>query len=182
MNYGRRFVTLYRRQESRPSPRKRNAKKQNGCLRRPFSIWPHSIYLDSLDLTFQVPMQYEWTWTWANSERWWGVGRPGELPSMGLQRVGHHLVTEPQWWQGILWFKLLILQKRETEAHRRQVVWLGSLQLWQCWKPLLVSFHYMLLPWICKLIACVSPPGLSHSWTRTRSFLTFVFSTSLSTM
>ena len=27
MNYGMRFVTLYRRQESRPSPRKRNAKK-----------------------------------------------------------------------------------------------------------------------------------------------------------
>ena len=30
------FVTLYRRQESKPSPRKRNAKKQNGCLRRPY--------------------------------------------------------------------------------------------------------------------------------------------------
>ena len=29
-NYGRRFVTLYRRQGSRPSPRKRNAKRQNG--------------------------------------------------------------------------------------------------------------------------------------------------------
>ena len=27
MNYGWRFVTLYGRQESRPSPRKRNAKK-----------------------------------------------------------------------------------------------------------------------------------------------------------
>ena len=27
MNYGMRFVTLYRRQESRSSPRKRNAKK-----------------------------------------------------------------------------------------------------------------------------------------------------------
>ena len=27
MNYGRRFMTLYRREESRPSPRKRNAKK-----------------------------------------------------------------------------------------------------------------------------------------------------------
>ena len=27
MNYGMRFVTLYRRQESRPSPRKRNAKR-----------------------------------------------------------------------------------------------------------------------------------------------------------
>ena len=32
MNYGPRFVTLYRRQGSRPSPWKRNAKKQNGCL------------------------------------------------------------------------------------------------------------------------------------------------------
>ena len=32
----RRYVTLYRRQELRPSPRKRNAKKQNGCLRRPY--------------------------------------------------------------------------------------------------------------------------------------------------
>ena len=36
MNYGRRFVTLYRRQGLRPSRRKRNAKKQNGCLRRPY--------------------------------------------------------------------------------------------------------------------------------------------------
>ena len=36
MNYGWRFVTLYRRQESRPSPWKRNEKKQNDCLRRPY--------------------------------------------------------------------------------------------------------------------------------------------------
>ena len=36
MNYGQRFVTLYRRQGSRPSSWKRNAKKQNGCLRRPY--------------------------------------------------------------------------------------------------------------------------------------------------
>ena len=35
-NYGWKFVTLYRRQGARPSPRKRNAKKQNGCLRRPY--------------------------------------------------------------------------------------------------------------------------------------------------
>ena len=31
-----RFVTSYRRQGSRPSPWKRNAKKQNGCLGRPY--------------------------------------------------------------------------------------------------------------------------------------------------
>ena len=36
MNYGMRFITLYRRQGSRPSPWKRNAKKQNGCLGRPY--------------------------------------------------------------------------------------------------------------------------------------------------
>ena len=32
-NYGQRFETLYRRQGSRPSPWKRNANRQNGCLR-----------------------------------------------------------------------------------------------------------------------------------------------------
>ena len=36
MNYGRGFVTLYRRQGSRPYPWKRNAKKQNVCLGRPY--------------------------------------------------------------------------------------------------------------------------------------------------
>ena len=35
INYGWRFTTLYRRQGSRPSQRKRNAKKQTVCLRRP---------------------------------------------------------------------------------------------------------------------------------------------------
>ena len=35
-NYGWRFMTLYRRQGSRSSSRKRNAKRQNGCLRRPY--------------------------------------------------------------------------------------------------------------------------------------------------
>ena len=36
MNYTMRFVTLYRRQGARRTPRKNNAKKQNGCLRRPY--------------------------------------------------------------------------------------------------------------------------------------------------
>ena len=42
-NYGQRFMTLYRRQRSRPYPkkkkkRKRNSKRQSGCLRRPYQI------------------------------------------------------------------------------------------------------------------------------------------------
>ena len=36
MNYAWRFVILYRRQGSRPSPWKRNAKRQNGSLGRPY--------------------------------------------------------------------------------------------------------------------------------------------------
>ena len=36
-NYGWGFVTLCRKQWSRPSPRKRTAKRQNGCLRRPYT-------------------------------------------------------------------------------------------------------------------------------------------------
>ena len=38
MNYGQRFVTLYRKQESRPSPRKINVKKQNGLSEEALQI------------------------------------------------------------------------------------------------------------------------------------------------
>ena len=38
----------------------------------------------------------QWMWTWANSRRWWGTGKPGVLQSMGLQWIGHDLVTEQQ--------------------------------------------------------------------------------------
>ena len=38
MNYGWRFLTLYRRQGSRRSPRKTNGKKQNGCLGKALQI------------------------------------------------------------------------------------------------------------------------------------------------
>ena len=35
-------------------------------------------------------------WVWANSGRQWRTGKPGELPSMGLQRGGHDRATEQQ--------------------------------------------------------------------------------------
>ena len=31
----------------------------------------------------------QWTRVWVNSGSWWWTGKPGLLPSMGLQRVGH---------------------------------------------------------------------------------------------
>ena len=36
----------------------------------------------------------QWTWTWANSRRWWGTGRPGMLQSVESQRVKHNLAIE----------------------------------------------------------------------------------------
>ena len=38
----------------------------------------------------------QWTWVWTNSRRWWRTGKPGMLQFMGLQRVGHELMTEQQ--------------------------------------------------------------------------------------
>ena len=38
----------------------------------------------------------QWTWVSANSERWWGTGKPGVPQFMGSQRVGHNLVTAKQ--------------------------------------------------------------------------------------
>ena len=35
----------------------------------------------------------QWIWTWVNSGRWWGTGRPGVLQSMWSQRVGHDWAT-----------------------------------------------------------------------------------------
>ena len=38
----------------------------------------------------------QWTWTWANFGRWWGMERPGTLQSMGSQRVRNDWETEQQ--------------------------------------------------------------------------------------
>ena len=40
-----------------------------------------------------------WTWVWASSRRWWQIGKPGMLKSMGSQRVGHEWATELNWTQ-----------------------------------------------------------------------------------
>ena len=38
----------------------------------------------------------QWTWTWANSGRWWGTRRPALLQNMGSQRVRQDLASEQQ--------------------------------------------------------------------------------------
>ena len=39
----------------------------------------------------------QWTWVWASSRSWWWTGKPGELQSMGSQRVRHNWVTQLNW-------------------------------------------------------------------------------------
>ena len=56
MSNGWRFMMLYRRQGSRSSPRKRNAKKQNGCLRKPYNYTVEvRNRFKGLDLIDRVP-------------------------------------------------------------------------------------------------------------------------------
>ena len=45
----------------------------------------------------------QWTWVWVDSGSWWWTGRPGVLPFMGLQKVGHNWVTELNWTGGCGW-------------------------------------------------------------------------------
>ena len=39
----------------------------------------------------------QWTWAWANSGRWWRIGKSGMLQSMWSQRVRHDWMTELNW-------------------------------------------------------------------------------------
>ena len=41
-----------------------------------------------------------WTWVYASSGRWWWIGKPGVLQSMGSQRVRHDWATELNWPRG----------------------------------------------------------------------------------
>ena len=43
----------------------------------------------------------QWTWTWANSGRWRGSGKPGMMQSTGSQRVGCDLATEQRQQQDV---------------------------------------------------------------------------------
>jgi len=71
----------------------------------------------------------QWTWVWVNSGSWWWTGRPGMLWSMELQRVGHDLATELNWW----------------------------LPFWQMWDSISLWFSFA-FPWwsvVLSIFSCV---------------------------
>ena len=63
-----------------PDARKDWRQKERG--QRGWDIWMASLI--------------QWTWTWANSRRWWGTGQPGLLHSTGSRKVGLDLATDQQ--------------------------------------------------------------------------------------
>ena len=91
MNYGWRFVTLYRRQGARPSPWKRNAKKKskmavwggltNSCENKVAQSCP--TLCNSMDIAHQAPLSLEF------SRQGYQSGLqcppPGDLPDPGIK-------------------------------------------------------------------------------------------------
>ena len=62
----------------------------------------------------------QWTWTWANSRRWWRTGKPDILQSLGLQRVGQDLATEEQqhsWFTMLCYFQVRAKWFIHTHTH-----------------------------------------------------------------
>ena len=77
-NYGQRFVTLYRRQWSKPSLRKRNAKSQNGCLRRPYKSLRKEVKWKAKEKRKDIPI-----WMQSSKEEQEDVK---SLPKLTMQR------------------------------------------------------------------------------------------------
>ena len=48
-------------------------------------------------MRFWMASPTQWTWVLVNSRSWWWIGRPGVLPFMGSQWVGHDWATELNW-------------------------------------------------------------------------------------
>ena len=74
-NYGRWFMTLYRRQGSRPSPRKRNAKIQNGFLRRPYKQLRKEEKWKTKEKRKDIPIWMQ------SSKEWQGEIKPSSVIS-----------------------------------------------------------------------------------------------------
>ena len=81
----------------------------------------------------------QWTWVWANSGRWWRIGKPVMLQSMGWQRVGHDLLTEHR-----TITNQRILHKLTTHSVTLSLTL--SLKILP-WKPSGSSEHALLLTW-----------------------------------
>jgi len=89
-----------------------------------------------------------WTWIWVNSGSWWWTGRPGVLPFMGSQRVGHGWATELNWYKYTYRLYPFICWSTVGLFHALAIVNNAAMNLWMqicLWHSMFVSFWYG--PW-----------------------------------
>ena len=67
-----------------------------------------------------------WTWVSVNSRRQWRTQKPGVLPSMGSQRIGHNWVN---------WTELNLYLTLPFPPPTSTIALLGILSLWQLFTP-----------------------------------------------
>ena len=93
----------------------------------------------------------QWTWVWANSGRWWRIGKPAVLQCMRSQRVRHDWATEQQLVQMLISFRITLtdtLRKiltrsghygvilTKNEPPQKALVYLGKFWFYGYWmKP-----------------------------------------------
>ena len=76
-----------------------------------------------------------WKWVWVGSRSWWWTGKPGRLPSMGLQRVGHDRATELNWTELILSVGIILAIQRKASKEQGTVT---SISVWSHHPSILV--------------------------------------------
>ena len=95
----------------------------------------------------------QWTWTCANSRRWWGTGRPGVLQSMGLRRVGHNLAMNNKSAPQLRQSSLMLVSSQVSLIPALSLPWLLSPQKglhcsWTVYVYIYVITEYVLF-WVC---------------------------------
>lgn len=102
------------------------------------------------------PMQ--WTWSWANSGRWCGAGRPGVLPPTGLQRVGRCWARETL--RSYFLLNQLGNLTSRSLSYREEIQFPGTFVTQICWLKTreslgLLSVLYAKHPWFPCLGSCI---------------------------
>ena len=87
----------------------------------------------------------QWTWVWVNSRSWWWTERPGMLPSMGLQRLGHDWVTELNWTVGKNPLEEMEQPLESTKESKTQ--YLGAISKVTEWSVLISKANHSILQW-----------------------------------
>ena len=93
---------------------------------------------------------FQWTWVWASSKSWWWTRKPGVLPSMGSQRVGHNWVTFTYMWN---------LKRTPNLQIQRTDLWLpeaGKGKRWRNWVKEVKTYR---CPVISEFWGCNVQPG-----------------------